>query len=76
VGLEIILKWVFTFQLIFFLKRFIAHKIYTACSRTSYEIVPLTNLIKYLQQETSDTKVNKNIGENNGSEKLLKKKTL
>jgi len=46
---------------------------YTACSRTSYEIVPLTNLNKYLDSDTSETEVNINVSVNNGSEKLLKK---
>ena len=39
----------------FFSKRFIAQKVCTACSRTSYIIVPLTNLNKYLRNETSET---------------------
>jgi len=55
-------------------KRFIAQKVCTACSRTSYKIVPLTNLSKYLHHDTSDTEVNINISVNNTSEKFLKKK--
>jgi hypothetical protein len=51
-----------------FLKGFIAQKECTACSRTSYKIVPLTSLSKYLHYGTSESEVNIN----NGSEKLLK----
>jgi len=60
---------------IFFFLRFIAQKVCTACPRKSYrKIVPLTILNKYLHNDTSETEVNINIGANNGSEKLLKKK--
>jgi hypothetical protein len=41
----------------FFLKRFIAQKVCGACSRTSYIIVPLTNLNNYLHNDTSKTEV-------------------
>ena len=34
-------------------KRFIAQKVYTACTMTSYKIVPLTNFNKYLHYDTS-----------------------
>jgi len=54
----------------FFLKRFIAWKVYIACTRTSYRIVPLTNLNKYLHYDASTIEVNLNISANNGSEKL------
>ena len=40
-----------------FFKRLIAQKVCTACSRTSYKIVPLTNLNKYLHDDTSETEV-------------------
>jgi len=54
-------------------KRFIVQQVCTACTRTSYKIVPLTNLNRYLHYETSETKVNINISANNSSEKLWKK---
>ena len=38
-----------------FLKIFIAHKVYTACTRTNHKTVPVTNLNKYLHYETSGT---------------------
>jgi hypothetical protein len=60
-------QW-FTFTL-FFLS-FTAKKVCTACSRTSYKIVPLTNLNKCLQNDTSETEVDLNISVNNGSEKF------
>ena len=55
-----------------FLKRFIAQNvyIYIACTRTSYKIVPLTNLNKCLLYDTSAVEVNLNISANNSSEKL------
>ena len=43
-----------------FLKTFISQKEYTASSRASYKIVPLTNLNKYLHNGTSETQVNLN----------------
>ena len=52
---------------------FIIRKICTACSRTSYKIVPLTNLNKYLHNDTGETEVNISISVNNGREKILKK---
>jgi hypothetical protein len=42
----------------------------TACSKISYKIVLLTDLNKYLHNDTSETEVNVNIGANNGSEKF------
>jgi len=39
----------------FFLKRFIAQRIYTVCTRINYKIVPVTNLNKYLEYGTSGT---------------------
>jgi len=51
-------------------KRFIAKTVSTACSKTSYKIVPLTNMIKYLHNDTSETEVNINISVNNGSERF------
>jgi hypothetical protein len=62
------------FKRIFFLKRFIAQKICTACSRTSYINFRLINLNKYLHNDTSETEVNLNIDENNGRENKEKKK--
>jgi nucleoside-triphosphatase THEP1 len=35
-----------------FLKRFIARKVWTVCTRTSYKIVHLTNLKRYLHNDT------------------------
>ena len=49
---------------------FIPQKVYTACTRKSYRIVPLTNSNKYLHKGTSETGVNVNITTNNGCEKL------
>ena len=59
---------------VFFLTRFIAQKVYAACSRPRYKIAPITVLNKYLHNDTNETEVNVNIGANNGSEKILKKK--
>ena len=42
---------------------------------TSYKIVPLNNLNKYLHYDTSETEVDLNISANNGSEKLWEKNT-
>jgi hypothetical protein len=39
--------------------------------RTSYKIVPLTKMNKYLHSDTSETEVNVNISANNDSEKFL-----
>jgi len=55
--------------------RYITQKVCKAYSRTSYKIVPLTNLNKYLHSDTSETEVNINISVNNGSEKFYKKTT-
>ena len=52
-----------------FFERFIAKKVCTAWSRTSYNTVPLTNLNKYLYNGKSEITVNIN----NSSEKVLKK---
>jgi hypothetical protein len=43
---------------------------------TSYKIVPLTNLNKYLHYDISETEVDLNISVNNGTEKLWEKKTI
>ena len=51
----------------FFFERFIANKVCTECSRISYKTVPLTNLSKYLH---NDTEVNINISVNDRSEKF------
>jgi len=45
----------------------------TACSWTSYKIVPLTNLNKYLHNDTSETEVSINVSAINGSERVYKK---
>ena len=45
-------------------------RIHTACSRTSYKIVLLTNLIKYLYNNKSEIKVNMNTNINYSSVKL------
>jgi hypothetical protein len=60
------------FSVIFF-KWITAHEVYTACTMTRYKIVPLTNLNKYLHNDTIETEVSINISENNGSEKVWKK---
>jgi hypothetical protein len=49
-----------------FFERVIAKKVCTTCSRTSYRIVPLTNLNKYLYSGKSEIKVEIN----NSSEKF------
>ena len=54
-----------------FVKRFIAQEVYIGCSRTSYKIVPLTNLNKYLHNDTSKTEVNINTRANSDSEILI-----
>jgi hypothetical protein len=54
--------------------RYITKKLCTACTRTSYKIVPVTNLNKYLHNDTGETEVIINESVNNSSEKLLKKK--
>ena len=41
--------------------------------RTSYKIVPLSKMNKYLDSDTSETGVNVNISANNDSEKFFKK---
>jgi len=46
------------------------HKVCTACTRTSFKIVPLTNLNKC---DTSETEVNINTSVNNGSGKFYKR---
>ena len=42
----------------------------TGCSWTSYKIVPLANLNKYLHNDTKETEVYINISVHNGSEKF------
>jgi len=41
---------------VLFLKRFIAQKVYTACTKTTYKIVPFTNLNKYEGESNEDFK--------------------
>ena len=60
---------------VFFLNSFITQKICAAYTRTSYKIVPLTNLNKYLHNEASETEVNINIRANKDSKKLWKQNT-
>jgi len=48
---------------------FIAQKVCTSCSRTSYKIIPITTLNKYLHDDISETEVNINLSVNNGSGK-------
>jgi hypothetical protein len=45
-------------------------KVCIACSRTSYKIVPITKLNKYLHNDTSETKVNIKTNVNKGSEEF------
>jgi hypothetical protein len=45
----------------------------TACSRTSYKIVPLNNLNKYLHYDTGEAEININIDVNKGSENSVEK---
>jgi hypothetical protein len=60
---------------------FITNKVCIACSRTSYKIVPLTNLDEYLHYDTSEPGLNIYIyiyiyiykRVNNGSGTFLKK---
>ena len=49
-----------THFLVLFFKRLIAKKVCTTCSRTSYKVVLLTSLNKYLRNNTSETEVNIN----------------
>jgi len=53
-----------------FCLRFIAEKVCTACSRTSYRIVHLTNSDIFLPSDTSETEVNINTSVNKGSKKF------
>jgi hypothetical protein len=50
------------------IKRFIAEKVCTASSRTSYTIIPRTNFNKYLRSDTNETEVNVNVSVNSGSD--------
>jgi hypothetical protein len=52
----------------------IAKKVCTACSRTRYKIVPLTNFNKYLHNGIGETEIDTNLSVNNGSEKDPKKR--
>jgi hypothetical protein len=49
--------WIHSLFLLFFFKRYIAKKVCTACLRTSYKIVPLSNFYKYLHSDISETEV-------------------
>jgi len=57
-------------QPFYFLKRYIARKVNTECTRTSYKTVPFTNLNKYLHYETIETEMDLNVSAINGTEKL------
>jgi len=59
-----------------FLKRFVAQKVYTACTKTSYKIVPLTNLSKYVNYDTTEMEMNVRISATNNNEYLFKKLRL
>jgi hypothetical protein len=61
---------------LFIKKKIIAKKVCTACSRTSYKTVPLTNVNKSLHNDTSETEVKINITVNNGSEKFQQETML
>jgi len=54
-----------------FLKVYFKESIIT-CSRSSYKIVPLTILNKYLHNDISETELDINISVNKNSEKFLK----
>jgi hypothetical protein len=55
------------------LKRCIAQRVYTVYTRINYIIIPVTNLNKLVQAELN---MYINVGANNGSEKITKKRTL
>jgi hypothetical protein len=55
--------------------RFIATKLSTSCSRTSYKIVPVTKLDNYLHHDTSETEVNININVNKRGDNSSEKNT-
>jgi len=50
-------------------KKFYCTESIAACTWTRYNIVPLTNLNKYLRYDTSEPEANVNISFNNGSGK-------
>ena len=54
--------------------RFIAKKVCTACSRTSYKVVPVTNLNNYLYSDTSETEECVNNGRKNSKKKKERKR--
>ena len=58
--------------MLFFKKKteiYCTESIYT-CTRTTYKIIPLTNLNKYWHYDSSETKVNLNLSAIKGGEKL------
>jgi hypothetical protein len=61
--------WPHSLPCIFALLRCIAHKVCTECSRTGYKIVSLTNVNKYLHNDTSETEVNVYTCVNGGSDR-------
>jgi hypothetical protein len=58
-----------------FLNIFIAPTVYTTRARTSYKIVPLTNLNDYLHNDISVTEINFYVSVNNSSENFIQKNT-
>jgi hypothetical protein len=62
-------------RLLLFFLSFIAKTLCTACSATSYKTVPLTNLNKYLHNDTSEIEVNINTGRHKKKQELLKNST-
>jgi hypothetical protein len=54
---------------ILFLDRLIAQKVYTACTKTNYKIVPLTSLNKYVHYDSREMEVN--ISAKNSNENLF-----
>jgi hypothetical protein len=54
-----------------FFNIFIAQTLYTTRVRTSYKIVPLTNMNEYLHNDISVTEVNLYVSVNNSSEKRI-----
>jgi hypothetical protein len=52
------------------MKIYVTKKVCTTFSRTSYKIVPLTHLGKYLHNDISETEVRIKTSVSNGSENL------
>jgi hypothetical protein len=56
------------YSLFFIFKMFITKKVCTACTRTSYKVVPLTKWNKYLHTDKGETEMH--ISVNNSSENI------